>query len=206
MTEPANPNENPGGDPAENAGGSGNGGANNGTVAYETYRKTVDEAKALKKQLKEISERMNLYEGEKRAQEEKLKLDQNQHLEVIGDLKKQLEQANAKIQESESQWTDYRKMNAAVSLLQQKGVNFDPKYAHLIDLSEVSFDSSGNIDTASVAKAVDNFQKEHPLLAQLKKPDLPGGKSGGSGPLISYDEWSKLTLNEQKARFKDIKQ
>lgn len=205
MTEPANQNGIPGGDSSDNAGGSGNGG-DKGTVAYETYRKTVDEAKTLKKQLKEVSERLNLFEGEKRAHEEKLKLDQNQHLEVIGDLKKQLEAANAKIQESESQWTDYRKMNAAVSLLQQKGVNFDPKYAHLIDLSEVSFDSSGNIDTASVAKAVDHFQKEHPLLAQLKKPDLPGGKSGGSGPQISYEEWTRLPLPEQKARFKDIKQ
>jgi hypothetical protein len=204
MTDESNHNEFPGGESSDQAGGETSGGKNQ--VSYDTYRKTVDESKALKKQLKELTERLSVFDNEKRTNEERLKLEQNKHVEVIGDLKKQIEELNGRYQQSEGRFKEYRTVNAAFGILHQKGVQLDPKYAHLLDLNDVAVDENGNIDSAALSKAVDSFMKEHPVLVQPKRADLPGGKTGGSGPTLTYEEWTKLPLKEKQARYKDIKQ
>jgi hypothetical protein len=203
MSDGTNQNSNPGGNGAENSGGSGEKG---GTVSYETYVKSVDAEKSLRKQLAEATARLSKFDEDVKNAEEQKKIAADQHLEVIAGLKKDLEAATAKNGELNNQISDFRKTSLVMSAFAQKGLQVDSKYAHLIDLESIDFDAEGKPVMASVMKVVDAFQKDHPVLAQPKKGGMPGGQTAanGSGPLTK-EQWAKLPLAEQKARWKDVK-
>jgi hypothetical protein len=193
-------NQVPGGDPS-NAGGDGKNGDQNqkpdNKVDYETYKKTVD-------QLKDKAAKLAAFEEQQKKAEEQKLLETNQHLTVIEQLKKQNEELNGKIQSFAEQQAYSRKMHAAVGLLNQKGIQLDPKYLDLIPADAIQVDADGKPDMASVVKAVDSFVKEHPRLVTPLPNDLPGTKPGGSGSGLTYEAWLKLPLKEKRERQKDI--
>jgi hypothetical protein len=205
MTQ-ANQN-NPGGiDPL--AGGEGQDGESQiqDKVDYRTYRKAVDNEKKLKQALAERETRLAEFEKQQQAANEAKLLEQNQHLTVIEQLKKQNEELNGKIQSFHEAQTFSRKMHAAVGLLHQKGIQLDQKYLDLIPADAIQVDAEGKPDMASVVKAVDSFIKEHPRLVAALPNDLPGTRPGNSSTTLTYEAWTKLPPKEKKERFKDIKQ
>lgn len=196
----------PGGD-SPDAGGDGNGDSQiPDKVDYRTYKKTVDNEKNLKKQLAETNARLAQFEQQQKAIEEQKLLEQNQHIEVINQLKKQNEELNGKLTSFQLQQQEARKLNAAMGLLNQKGIQLDPKYLDLIPTEDIQVDADGKPDMTSVVKAIDSFVKEHPRLVAALPPDLPGTRTGGSGGNLTYEQWTKLPPKEKKERFKDIKQ
>lgn len=203
MTQ-ANEN-NPGGiDP--NAGGDGQGEQVSDKVDYRTYKKTVDNEKKLKQLLAEQNARLSQFEQQQKAADEAKLIEQNQHLTVIEQLKKENEALKGNLSGLEQQRIEGRKLHSAVGLLNQKKIQLDPKYLDMIPLDQIQVDADGRPDMASVVKTVDNFIKEHPRLVTPLPNDLPGTKPGGSGSMLTYEEWTKLPPKEKKDRFKDIRQ
>lgn len=201
-------NENNPGGIVPDAGGDGKNGDDQGSkfVSREAYERTVDKEKALKQQLRETNERLAKFEQQQKAIEEQKLLEQNQHLTVIEQLKKENEALKGNLTGLEQQRIETRKLNSAMGLLNQKKIQLDPKYLDMIPLDQIQVDADGRPDMASVVKAVDNFVKEHPRLVTPLPNDLPGTKPGGSGAMLTYDEWTKLPPKEKKDRFKDIRQ
>jgi hypothetical protein len=205
MTQ-ANQN-NPGGiDP--NAGGEGQDGESQipDKVDYRTYKKTVDNEKKLKQALADREARLAEFEKQQQAANEAKLLEQNQHLTVIEQLKKQNDELNGKIQSFHEQQTFSRKMHKVVGLLQQKGIQLDQKYLDLIPVDQIQVDAEGNPDMTSVVKVADSFVKEHPRLVTPLPNDLPGTRPGNSSTTLTYEAWTKLPPKEKRERFKDIKQ
>lgn len=94
---------------------------------------------------------------------------------------------------------DYRKMNAAVSLMQQKGINIEPKYMGLLPIENIVVsEESGEIVADSVVNVVESFQKEHPRLVAPIGKLLPNQKSGQGPKRLSMDEWRKLGREEKQ--------
>ena len=195
-------NQVPGGDPSE-AGGNGNGGS--GTVSHETYKRTVDSEKALKKALADSNARIAAFEQQQKSIEETKLLETNQHLTVIENLKKENESLKGNLESVHTERVETRKLNAAMGLLNQKGIQLDPQYLDLIPRDQIQVDADGNLDMGSVAKAVDNFVKSHPRLVTPLPNDLPGTRPGSGGSSLTLEQWSKLPYDEKLKRQKDVK-
>lgn len=199
----SNQNGSSGTDP--NAGGSGQKNQDNKRqVSYETYTKTLDEAKAAKARLKALEESLN------KVSDEKMKSD--------GDWKGLIEAREKRIQELEAHTqevsTKYETLNERIvsshklsKVISKLGGGLDEKYFGLIDLNEVKVNpESGEIDDLSAAKVAESFRTMYPETIKPKGNTRMMGEVGskGSGTQLTYEAWSKLTYQEQKTRYKDV--
>lgn len=186
-----------------NAGGEGQNQStteNKRSVSYETYLKTLDEAKSAKSRLRALEEEKN------KIAEEKLKSE--------GDWKGLLELRESRIKELEGESTQLKEkftgLNERVTssqklskVLSKIGGDLDPKYYGLIDISDVKINpETGEIDDMSATKVAENYRTEYAETIKKKfnpaamGENRPGGQ-GGDGEFISYDKWSKLKYSEQ---------
>lgn len=187
-----------------NAGGEGQNQStteNKRSVSYETYLKTLDEAKSAKSRLRALEEEKN------KIAEEKLKSE--------GDWKGLLELRESRIKELEGESTQLKEkftgLNERVTssqklskVLSKIGGDLDPKYYGLIDISDVKINpETGEIDDMSATKVAENYRTEYAETIKKKfNPNAmgenrPGGQSS-DGEFISFDKWSKLKYSEQK--------
>ncbi len=172
------------------------------SVSYETYKKTVEAERSLRQKLKEREEKLLEFENEKRSIEEQKLLDEKKHVEFIENLKRQNAELEHRAKSLESEQKDFRKLNAAMGLLQEKGIQLESKYLGLLPLDSIQLTDDGAIDFTSVAEAVTTFQKEHPRLTAPAKAFLPNDKSGSSAQKMSVDEWKKLPYKEKQEAMK----
>lgn len=189
MSDNTSQNSPGGGSP--NAGGAGEGSERPSSVSYETYNRTVQSEKKLRDSLRETQEKLSVFENERQARDEQAMLDQKKHVEFIEQLKKQNAEILGENQRLKSEQTDFRKLNAAVGLLNEKGIRVDPQYMGHLRLDEIQITENG-IDHSSVASVIETFQKEHPRLVAPASKFLPSDKSGDSGAKISVEEWKQL--------------
>lgn len=178
-------------------------GKNQDFVSREAYERAIDEVKQVKNKYRDASAKLNEFELiQKQAEEQKL-LDEKNYLELIENLKVEktnLENTNKQyITEREN----FRKMNAVLSQLQDRGINIESKYYDYLPIDSVSFDEDGKIDGTSLAGAVDNFVKEHPRLVLPSARILPNNKSENGGTQISVEEWKKLGPVERSKAYKE---
>jgi predicted nucleic acid-binding Zn-ribbon protein len=187
-----------------NAGGEGQNQStteNKRSVSYETYLKTLDEAKSAKSRLKALEEERN------KIAEEKLKAE--------GDWKGLLDLRESRIKELEGESNQlkekYSGLNERVTssqklskVLSKIGGDLDPKYYGLIDISEVKINpETGEIDDMSATKVAENYRTEYAETIRKKfnpnsmGENKPGGDNGQSD-FINFDKWAKLPYNEQK--------
>lgn len=179
------------------------------SVSYETYQKTLDEAKTAKAKLRAIEDEKN------KIQEEKMKSD--------GDWKGLLEARENRIKELESETTEikqkYTGLNERVTssqklskVLAKLGGDLDPKYYGLIDINDVKINpETGEIDDMSASKVAENYRTEYAETIKKKfNPNSMGENRPGSddekSEFISFDKWSKLPYREQmKWKYSQVK-
>lgn len=172
-------------------------------VKRTAYTRAIDEVKSVKGKYKSALAELNEYKAKEKHLEEQRLLDEKKHVEVIETLKMQVDElAKANTQHMQDK-LDFRKMNAAMSLMQAKGINLEQKYFGLLPIDQIEVTDDGDIDSNSVASVIDNFQKEHPRLTLPTAKLLPNDKSGSSGPMISIQEWKKLGREEKRQALKD---
>lgn len=170
-------------------------------VSYDTHRKLLGEKKRLAEKFQKQQEELEKY------REEKAKLEE-QRLRDAGDyetLKQQAEErakaAEEKLTHYEQQLLDAKKLNAIV-----EGVNGNvpKKFYGFIDTSSVLVDpETGEIDSTSLAKAVETFQENFPELIQVAGKNFPAAQAPqgkAAEGKISFDEFLRLPKKERKEK------
>jgi len=167
------------------------------TVAYETHLKLLKE----KKKLQDDLER---YQGEARQREE-ADLRAKEDFKKIAELREaEAKELREKLTTVETRERNMAKLDAFLTTLDG---SVDKRFWGHIPLDKIIVDPvSGEPDPMSVAKEVEWFRKEY--FDIIKKPGQATvpvtAPQGASSANISYDEWLKLPLKEQKARMKDV--
>ncbi len=190
-------------------GSGGTGGGNddppkpNDVVPREQFDRLMDQKKAADAKLRAIEE-----DKRKAVEEEARK---------TGDVKKLLELKEAELEaekaaaakakeeadEMKARELDSKKFSAFITGV---GASIDKKYLPLVEiaLDKIAVDQNGNLDPASVAKVVSDFQKEYPAI--LTKPGTgntpnlkPEGGTIGANPWDSGGRTTRQNLKERKA-------
>lgn len=167
------------------------------TVAYETHLKLLKE----KKKLQEDLER---YQSEARQREE-ADLRAKEDFKKIAELREaEAKELREKLTTVETRERNMAKLDAFLTTLDG---SVDKRFWGHIPLDKIIVDPvSGEPDPMSVAKEVEWFRKEY--FDIIKKPGQATvpvtAPQGASSANISYEEWLKLPLKEQKARMKDV--
>ena len=179
------------------------GSKDSGFVGKPTYDRAIDEIKNFKGKYREAQAELNEYKVKEQQLTEQKLLDEKRHLEVIEQLKSQNESLSKEVTSHVQDKLDFRKMNAAMSLLQSKGVNLESKYLGLLPIDQIEVTDSGEIDNTSVTSVIENFQKEHPRLTLPATKLLPNDKPGSNSGKISLEEWKKLSPKDRQAAYKE---
>ena len=176
---------------------SGNGGKD--FVSHDSYVKAVNEAKNAKAKMREMDARLQEYDELMKSQKEAKLLEEKNFTELLSQKNSEIERLSAENQSHIKDKLDFRKMNAAVGLLQQKGINIDPKYMGLLPIDNIVIsEETGEVIADSVINVVDSFQKEHPRLVAPIGKLLPNQASGQSQNRLSLNEWKKLGREEKR--------
>jgi len=196
------------------AGGDGEKNQNNentgkGHVSYETYQKTLDEAKKAKEKLRAIEEQASKLAEEKMIAEGNWKGLLEARENRIKELEEENNQTKSKYGELNERIAGSQKLSKVLSKL---GGDLDDKYFGLIDISEVKVNpETGEVDDMSAAKVAENFRTMYPETIKKKfNPNSMGENRSGTGndqpTTIAYKDWSKLPYNEQrKWKYSQIK-
>jgi len=165
-------------------------------VSKDFADKVLTEKKNFQRKYTEAMAELNEFRSQQKAQAEQKMLEEKKFSELIDQQKSRISELESLNSQHLQEKTDFRKMNAALNLLQQKGVNLESKYMGLVHIDKIQLSESGEIDATSVAEVVDSFQKEHPRLTIPQKRLLPNLKSGDVGSKMTIDEWNKLGPEE----------
>lgn len=173
------------------------------TVAHATYKKTVDEVKKLKEQLRLRDEKLS------KAEQEKLEAEGKKD-ELIASLKSknsELETSNKKTLNNfifSSLDSQVREEAARLGCVDTDAV---VKLADLTEL-EVS-DKTFKADKGELTKLLEKMKKDKPYLFSKTGPKIntkmPNGKSvDDNEPAKEKEDLSKLSVDEIKKRIKDL--
>jgi hypothetical protein len=171
-------------------------------VSFDTYEKTLRAERNAKQKLQEVQERLLTFENEKKSVEEQKLISEKKHVEYIEQLKREKLELEQKTSHLLQEQTDFRKLNATLGLLQEKGIQLEAKYLGLLPLDRIEITDEGSIDLTSVSQVVTDFQKEHPRLTAPAKAFLPSDKSGSAANALSVEEWKKLSYKEKTEAMK----
>jgi len=165
-------------------------------VSYETYQKVLDEAKKAKEKARELEA------FKKQTEEEKLKAEGN--LQAIIKMR---EEELLKVREDKEQLErglqDGSKLRAVLDSLNGR---VDDAYYGLFDLSQIVIDPRTQLpDQMSVAKYARDFEAKYGLVIQKDNSSrLPNNAPQTGSASLTYEEWLKLPLKEQKTRLKEV--
>lgn len=163
-------------------------------VAYETYKKVLDEKKSFQKRLDEFERKAKeQMEAELKAKE--------QYRELYETKQKELEEIADRLKVKELETQNYQKMGAFLKNVQGE---VPQQYWGLIDLDKIIMDDSGKVDEGSVKKAVKDFERNYPEVIKRAKTQMPNDAAAGAKGSLSYDEWLKLPYEEKRKRQKDV--
>jgi hypothetical protein len=175
-----------------------------GFVKHDSYVKAVNEAKSAKARLADANARLAEIETQEKARQEQILLDEKNYTEIIAQKNAEIEKLSGEVNTHVKDKQDFRKMNAAIGLLQQKGITLDPKYMDLLPIDQIAISQeSGEVVADSVVNVVENFQKEHPRLVTPLGKLLPNQKPGQGLGKISINEYKNLSREEKIKALKD---
>jgi hypothetical protein len=173
-------------------------------VSREAYERAIDEVKTFKAKYREESAKNNEFESQRKQAEEQKLLEEKKYLELIENLKREKEQLTGTNQQFQTERENFRKMNAVLSSLQERGINIESKYYDYLPIDKISFDDDGMIDGSTLSSAVDGFVKEHPRLVLPTARLLPNNKTeSNGGAQVSFDEWKKMGPKERQKAYAD---
>jgi seryl-tRNA synthetase len=166
------------------------------TVAYETHLKLLGEKKKLQAEV----ERLRLEQQEKLEAELKAKED----FKKLAEMKEQeAKEAKQRVSEFEAREKNAMKLDAFLSTLQG---TVDKKFWGHIPLDKIVIHpETGEVDMMSVTQTVEWFSKEYyDIVKRAGGPTTPNTAPQGGSSALTYEEWRKLPLAEQKARMKEV--
>lgn len=140
-------------------------------VAYETYKKTVDEVKSLKERLKAI-------EDEKKVITEKNLKEQNDYKTLYEQKETALKDATSKLENFQKDLTDSIKISAFNKHLGGKLKHDD--YIDFVELEKIVIHpETKKVDPESVKTVVASFLKSHSALVEVKRGNMPQNHANG---------------------------
>lgn len=167
-------------------------------VKHSTYTKAIGEIKTFKSKYRDAQAELNEFREKEKALKEASLLEEKKFQELINSQKSEIEQLRQSNESHVKDKLDFRRLNAAMSVMQQKGINLDSQYMGLIPIDEIGISEEGEVDLTSVSNVVDNFQKAHPRLTVPLKGLLPNDSSSASNSKMSVEQWKKLPIAEKK--------
>lgn len=159
------------------------------TVSYETYLKTLNEAKKAKQKLTEIDAADKARSDAELARQ--------------GEYQKLVEQRDAELVATKNELTSLRQIQAdqrkMASVLDLAGGDIDPKWYSLIPYDQVVINpDTGEVDKLSAAKVVAHLKKDFPEIIRMPNaPRLPSSAPQGTGK-ITRSAWLDLPVAEMK--------
>lgn len=173
-------------------------------VQYETYSRVLSQHKKTKSENEQLAAELEAYKRKERELEEKRLSEQGEYKKLLEMTRKQLADEESKRLEYATQLLDQHRLNAIKERLPGKIKR--PEYLSFIDVSKVAIDpETGMVDERSVVEVVDGFVKEHGFLIERQGTrDLPYNAPGSGQSELTYEQWLKLPLKEQKARRKEV--
>lgn len=186
------PQDNQGSAGGDNKGGSGK------ELSYETYQRTVAEAKKLRQEREEMARKLEAFEAEKRELEEKKLVEKGEIQKVLEAERKRREEAEKKLNEREKTLLDAHKLAAFREKL--PGRLASNEYYSFVDVDAIAVDpSTGELDENTLKSVVDSFVAKHGRLLEVDRRKLPSDAPTQSKKL-TYEEWLKLPPKERVAR------
>jgi hypothetical protein len=178
-------------------------------VKYESYKKAVDQKKALQEELKAYkAKEAELAEKQRILEEEKLKGEGNWKA-LLEDREKRLKETEDKLKNQQAEADKYkqnlinaRKIQAFTRAI--GGDLKDPEYYSFIDVEKIAIDPETNkVDESSVKTYASDFVSRHKALINFSDKKLPQDAARTTGGL-SYEQWTKLPLKEMKERYSEV--
>lgn len=174
-------------------------------VKHSTYARAIDEVKTFKSKYRDVQAELNEYREKEKALAESRLLEEKKFQELITQQKTEIDALKQANDHHIKDKMDFRKFNAAMSVMQSKGINLDSQYMSLIPIDDIGISDEGDIDLTSVASVVDDFQKAHPRLTMPIKGLLPNDSSHSNSQKMSVEQWKKLPKEEKYKALKDKK-
>lgn len=180
-----------GGEPMESRQDQASGGSQD-TVKYDTYKRTLGEAKKYKSQLEELQERLSSLE------QEKLQAEGNKD-ELIESLKKEVNQWKGKATKAVSSFARSKVHEAMMREASKAGCQ-DPELvlrAYASDIDEIDFDDQFNPDVDQLKTTLERVRQERPYLFGKEAPKI-GSHQVKTGSVSSDNKKpvSKMTEEE----------
>jgi len=170
-------------------------------VAYSSYKKVLDQRKADNARLKETQEQLNTLLAEKASEDEAKLAEQGKFKELLEAEQLKSQQATEQLQAFKEQGVIRSKEEA---LRKEIGQLKNPDYLKFADISNISMDADGKIDTESVKQVALNFKDSYPDLLQGDSNNLPNSAPGKASGGLTYEKWLSLPSREQKARMSEV--
>jgi len=168
-------------------------------VTYDTHRKLLSEKKKLsEKYAQQAAELEKFKAAQNEAEEHKLKEANDWASTLKANAEERVQKAENEKNELFGQISNAKKLNAVL-----KGVQgtIPDKYFNLIDTSSIVIDpETGDVDPATVSKAVEVFQANFPEVIQTKGKNFPAStapdNSSSNGP-AALDDFLKMNKSER---------
>jgi len=176
----------------------------NNSVAYDTYSRTLSEAKKEKSKRRELEQELNAMKAREEA-EKKAKLEEEgKHKELNAELRKEVDTEKEKNINMQNRINNSFKIQAFKDALPSKLGNED--FLSFVKLDKIEIDESNIINAESVKVEVDRFMSQYPQLIQNDGDELPSdGPRDLNSNLITTEEWKALPLKEQRARMQEYR-
>lgn len=179
-------------------------------VDYKTHKKLLDQRKSDQQKLKELEEKLSAIDSANKQKKEKEDLDQGNYKALLEDREKSIKTLTeeitglkSKVGNYENQITDAKKISAFRAKI--GGDLKKSQYYDFVDTDKIPLDpETGKIDEKALESYANEFVKEHKELIKFDSKKLPddAGKPGSS---LTYEQWLKLPVAEQRLRMKDVK-
>ena len=169
-------------------------------VQYETYSRVLSQHKKSQAEAENLRAKLAEYEAKEKELENKRLAEQGDYKKLLENERKARAEEEAKRKQYEKQLLDGHKLNALLEKLPGKIKR--PEYYSFIDTDKIIIDpTSGHIDERSVEEVKTEFIRDHFALLEISnKATLPYNAPGNNSGTLSYDEWLKLPLKEQKLK------
>jgi hypothetical protein len=185
------------------------------TVKYETYDKTLKrlkkkeaEARDLESRYFELLEEKKQVDLDRKKKEEAKLAEQGEWKKLLEarerelqDFKEKFENQQSEILERDKVLNEATKLQAFINNLPGKVVKDD--YLSFVDIDKIAIEN-GKVDSKSVEFVVNDFMKNHPTLFSPSKITKLPGEAARPSSAITYEEWRRLPLREQKNHLQDI--
>lgn len=168
------------------------------TVAYDTHVRLLAEKKKVAQDFAEAQAKL-------KALEEKELRDKENYKALVELREKELAEEKNRRANLEATVNNSIKLDSVLKNLSGK---VDQKFFGMFNLDKVPLDPNTNMpDQLAVERYAREFEETYPELIQKQtNVQMPNNAAKGTNARITYEEWLKLPLKDQKARLKDVMQ